>query len=75
VLVDVCTGCELCVAPCPVDCIVMVPRASVTGASADLPPPADSRERYHARNARIDRRAQERARQLAAKKQAARPPS
>ena len=22
---DECTGCELCVAPCPVDCIVMEP--------------------------------------------------
>jgi electron transport complex protein RnfB len=25
VIVDECTGCELCVAPCPVDCIHMVP--------------------------------------------------
>jgi electron transport complex protein RnfB len=28
VLASVCTGCELCVAPCPVDCIRMLPRAA-----------------------------------------------
>jgi electron transport complex protein RnfB len=25
VLRDACTGCKLCVAPCPVDCITIVP--------------------------------------------------
>ena len=25
VIADECTGCELCIAPCPVDCIVMLP--------------------------------------------------
>ena len=25
VVEPLCTGCELCVAPCPVDCIAMVP--------------------------------------------------
>jgi len=25
VIADECTGCELCVDPCPVDCIVMEP--------------------------------------------------
>jgi electron transport complex protein RnfB len=25
VIADECTGCELCVAPCPVDCITMSP--------------------------------------------------
>jgi len=25
VLADLCTGCELCVPPCPVDCIDLVP--------------------------------------------------
>jgi electron transport complex protein RnfB len=25
VIVDECTGCDLCVEPCPVDCIDMVP--------------------------------------------------
>lgn len=27
VIADQCTGCELCVAPCPVDCIRMAPIA------------------------------------------------
>lgn len=27
VVAPLCTGCELCVAPCPVDCISMVPVA------------------------------------------------
>jgi electron transport complex protein RnfB len=26
VITDACTGCDLCVAPCPVDCIEMIPR-------------------------------------------------
>jgi electron transport complex protein RnfB len=71
VLVELCTGCELCVAPCPVDCISMVPRVSLAGASAALPPASDSRARYAARNARVTRRAHERAARLDAKKRAA----
>jgi electron transport complex protein RnfB len=70
-----CIGCAKCLPPCPVDCIVMVPRASVPGASADLPPPTASRERYQAHTARVARRAAERAQKLAAKKLAARHPS
>jgi electron transport complex protein RnfB len=27
VIADLCTGCELCLPPCPVDCITMVPAA------------------------------------------------
>jgi Na+-translocating ferredoxin:NAD+ oxidoreductase subunit B len=27
VIASECTGCELCIAPCPVDCIAMVPVA------------------------------------------------
>lgn len=65
VVADLCTGCELCVAPCPVDCIAMVPRP-VT--SPEPPAAADNRERYAARNARLDRRAGERAALLAARK-------
>jgi electron transport complex protein RnfB len=26
IVADRCTGCELCLPPCPVDCIQMVPR-------------------------------------------------
>ncbi|TLY73576.1 MAG: RnfABCDGE type electron transport complex subunit B, partial [Gammaproteobacteria bacterium] len=70
VIAELCTGCELCVAPCPVDCIVMVPRSSV----ADAPPgpePHLNRERFHAHNERITRRAQEQAALVAVRKQTA----
>jgi electron transport complex protein RnfB len=30
VIVDECTGCDLCVDPCPVDCIDMLPVANGT---------------------------------------------
>ena len=67
-----CTGCELCIAPCPVDCISMVPLlASPAHASLALPDTVDNRVRYEAHNARIERRAAERAAVLAAKKRAA----
>jgi electron transport complex protein RnfB len=70
VVLSLCTGCELCVAPCPVDCITMVARASL----AD-PPPAptanDNRERFAAHNARLSARARQRAVLLTARKQAA----
>lgn len=70
VLLGLCTGCELCVAPCPVDCIRMVPRASLPGAPP-APAPAENRERYEARNARLAERARRRAVLLAARKAAA----
>ena len=66
VLVDECTGCDLCIPPCPVDCITMV-LAPDDGRS----PPARAdhyRGRYVARNARLEREASERAAELAAKK-------
>lgn len=67
VIAGLCTGCELCIAPCPVDCIAMVdPPASLT-----LPSSAENRVRYAARNARIERRAAERAALLAERKRAA----
>ena len=68
VVVALCTGCGLCIAPCPVDCITMVPRASL----ADTPPAPtahQNRERFLAHNARIARRARERAALLSARKQ------
>lgn len=71
VVADNCTGCELCVAPCPVDCIVMIPLLASPLASLTLPDADDSRRRFAARNARIVRRAAEKAAILEAKKLAA----
>jgi electron transport complex protein RnfB len=59
VLVELCTGCELCLAPCPVDCIQMVP-ASTLGQPPAAPSAASNRERFEAHNARSERRARER---------------
>jgi electron transport complex protein RnfB len=73
VIVETCTGCELCVAPCPVDCIVMIPRLASPRASLALPAVAETRARFDARNARVARRADERAATLADKKRGARP--
>jgi len=71
VISALCTGCELCVAPCPVDCIKMVPRESLVDAPA-APTASLNRERFHAHNFRVARRADEQAAVLAARKQAAR---
>ena len=72
VVAELCTGCELCIAPCPVDCITMVPRSDL----ADAPPapePPTNRERFDAHNERLARRARERDALLAARKQMAGP--
>ena len=49
--------------------------ADVAGAAPPAPTPAANRERYHAHQARIQRRADERAALLAARKQLARDPT
>jgi Na+-translocating ferredoxin:NAD+ oxidoreductase subunit B len=71
VVAELCTGCELCIAPCPVDCIKMVPRAGLVDASP-APEPNLNRQRFYAHNARLARQANEQAAVLAARKQAAR---
>ena len=75
VIAELCTGCELCVAPCPVDCIIMIPLLSSPLPTLTLPPAEASRTRFEAHNARVARRANERAAVLADKKRGARPPS
>jgi electron transport complex protein RnfB len=67
VVLELCTGCKLCVAPCPVDCIAMVPRASIVGAPL-APAPEDNRARYEAHGARTRKRSEQRASMVAARK-------
>jgi electron transport complex protein RnfB len=53
VLSDDCTGCDLCVSPCPVDCIEMVnvaPAREWTRNDADL-----ARSRYERRQLRLNK--------------------
>jgi Na+-translocating ferredoxin:NAD+ oxidoreductase subunit B len=69
-LLGLCTGCELCIAPCPVDCITMVPRAIVREAPA-APQPGENRARFAQHNARAEQRASQRAALLSARKRAA----
>jgi electron transport complex protein RnfB len=70
VIAELCTGCELCIAPCPVDCIAMVDLAA-SPLPQPPPTPVENRERYHAHQARVQRRAAERAALLAARKRLA----
>lgn len=53
-----CTGCELCIPACPVDCIELRPRQSDTLLARARQ--ALSRQRYSARNARLQRIKEER---------------
>jgi electron transport complex protein RnfB len=67
-----CTGCELCVPVCPVDCIAMVP---VTGQRSGWqawsePQAEEARERYAFHKLRVERERRENEMRLAAKAQA-----
>jgi electron transport complex protein RnfB len=57
VVAELCTGCDLCVPPCPVDCISMPPvTGDATGWDAWSQPLADAaRERHNRREARLAR--------------------
>lgn len=66
-----CNGCELCIAPCPVDCITLVPASSL---GLEPPTPEENRARFEARSARLQRRQREREALIAARKLAARSP-
>lgn len=71
VIVSECTGCELCIAPCPVDCIVMVPDTALDGAARgpiDAVEAAHFRCRFEAHLARIERRRDEQAAKIEAKR-------
>jgi len=35
VIAELCTGCELCIPPCPVDCIVLQPADPAAGQAGD----------------------------------------
>ncbi len=62
VLTEVCTGCELCLPPCPIDCISMVGAGSAwTEARAHK-----AREQLEQRNERLARLEEERSARLAA---------
>lgn len=52
-----CTGCDLCLPPCPMDCIAVAPVASPATETLERDFADRSRERYHARTARLQREA------------------
>jgi electron transport complex protein RnfB len=66
---DLCIGCTLCVAPCPVDCISMIPvTGELTGWQAWSQAAADAARACHdARAARLKREREENDARLAAK--------
>jgi electron transport complex protein RnfB len=69
VIEPLCTGCELCVPVCPVDCIVMVPvtgeRTGWQAWSGELA--GEARERYAFHRERVERERRENDERLAAK--------
>ena len=68
VINELCTGCELCIAPCPVDCISIVPRASLKPPTPE-PTPERNLLRFDAHEMRRMQRETERRRLLEERKQ------
>jgi electron transport complex protein RnfB len=66
VIAAYCTGCELCLPPCPVDCIELRPGTLPAAHQATL-----NRARFEAHSARLLNQAAQRQRELDAKKAAA----
>ena len=54
VLTDVCNGCELCVEPCPVDCIDMLPLPK-RNEQQEVLLAQQSRQRFDAREQRLSK--------------------
>jgi electron transport complex protein RnfB len=69
VVENYCTGCELCIPACPVDCISLEPiDVNLSGWAAWPQPLADlARQRYEARQTRLQREAKEHDERLQAK--------
>jgi electron transport complex protein RnfB len=69
VIESLCTGCELCVPACPVDCISMEPvTPGATGWAAWSPAQADeARQRYGFHRTRVERERRDNDERLAAK--------
>jgi len=69
VLPDWCTGCDLCIPPCPVDCITMIDVTDhQTGWNAWSQELADeARDRYQSRALRLDREKRDNDERLAKK--------
>eukprot|EP01036_Dinobryon_divergens_P055882 gene55881-74621_t len=69
VIAELCTGCDLCVPPCPVDCIAMIPvTPGKTGWDAWSQQAANAaRRRHDQRTARLQREKADNDARLAAK--------
>ena len=71
VIADECTGCELCVPPCPVDCIRIEERKETPTDEAKRAAAARARRRFAARNARLAAEREAREARLIASREAA----
>ena len=70
VIASECTGCELCIAPCPVDCIIMKPVSADTSDLDRLQKSRLAKQRYEARCLRKENEAAEKAERAKKQKEA-----